>query len=951
MIGLVGLIAGAVLLLSAWHIHERRTQAIENAERNASNLARTLEEHAARAFGETDLVLRSIADDVRTHPFDEARLHALLREKYAALPQVRTMLIFNIDGELVADSVAFPHRRGNSGDREFFLVHKQSSAAGLHIGEPFQNRLNRAWTIAVTRRLESADGTFAGIVSASIEIAYFNGFYRSIDIGPHGTIQLFRDDGIMLMREPFIEKAIGLNVGQNNMFRNLIPAATTGTFQVKTLVDGVERLLAYRKLTRFPLVVLVGLAHEDTLARWREETRQITTLAFGTVLLIALLAFLLIRQFRNLQVMARQLELSERRFRDFAGAASDWLWEMGPDLRFTFISDRIKTLLGTDPREIVGKTREDLVGQVEDREAYERHLEDLRNHRPFRNFTYTRRRSGGTIRQLRVSGMPIFDEHGAFLGYRGIGSDVTNEVEAARAAHKAEEDYRALFENAPIGIYRSSVDGRQLRANPALVRLNGYASEAELLSSVRDIATEWYVDPNRRAEFKRLLERDGQVVEFESEIYRHKGRERIWISEDAKLVRDANGAPSYYEGTVRDITAQRQALRLAEERRRIIETVIEAVPARIVVKDRDLRYTLVNRRQAAWQGRRPEEVVGKTLAEIRGEAFAVPFHESEAKMFETGRTQLPFEETLVDAHGNSATTMTSKVPILDENGRVAYIVVIAIDITERKQIEIDLLKAKTEAEHANRAKSEFLANMSHELRTPLNAIIGFSEIIRDQLLGQEAADKYADYAGDIHRSGQHLLDVINDILDMSKIEAGHYELADENIDPAAVVEACLTMVHGRASAGQVDIRNLIDADAPIVCGDRRAFKQVILNLLSNAVKFTRPGGKVTISTEIERGGSFALSIADTGIGISAKDIERIFEPFQQADPNITREFDGTGLGLSISRRLMELHGGQLSLNSEVAVGTVATVRFPASRVTTKDAEQDQGFLDQAQIAD
>ena len=233
---------------------------------------------------------------------------------------------------------------------------------------------------------------------------------------------------------------------------------------------------------------------------------------------------------------------------------------------------------------------------------------------------------------------------------------------------------------------------------------------------------------------------------------------------------------------------------------------------------------------------------------------------------------------------------------------------------------------KTRAESANRSKSEFLANMSHELRTPLNAIIGFSEIMTSEFFGPLGAAKYSEYASDIRKSGQFLLDVINDILDMSKIEAGRTELELATVNLASVVDEVMRLIGPRAAESGItvkqDLRKVEDFTA-----DRRALKQVIINLMSNAVKFTPEGGSITLRADMDAK-MVRLTISDTGIGIPQRDIEKLGRPFEQVENQFTKSRGGSGLGLAISRSLVELHGGSLSIESVVGKGTTVKVEFP-----------------------
>jgi signal transduction histidine kinase len=256
------------------------------------------------------------------------------------------------------------------------------------------------------------------------------------------------------------------------------------------------------------------------------------------------------------------------------------------------------------------------------------------------------------------------------------------------------------------------------------------------------------------------------------------------------------------------------------------------------------------------------------------------------------------------------------------------------DITDLMEHEAALRRAKDEAEEANRAKSEFLAMMSHELRTPLNAIIGFSDVMRKQTFG-EIAPRYQVYAKDIHESGQHLLRVISDILDMSKLDAGKAELAEGACDVAETIKRCRRLIVERAERGGVNLMAWFPPDLPGLWADEVKLRQIILNLLSNAVKFTASGGQVTVTARDlgpdEATGGLVIEVADNGIGMASKDIPVALTPFRQLDNQFGRKYEGMGLGLPVCKTLIELHGGMLELKSEVDAGTIATIRFPAYR--------------------
>ena len=255
------------------------------------------------------------------------------------------------------------------------------------------------------------------------------------------------------------------------------------------------------------------------------------------------------------------------------------------------------------------------------------------------------------------------------------------------------------------------------------------------------------------------------------------------------------------------------------------------------------------------------------------------------------------------------------------------IVAVTRDVSDRKAQEAELTRTCDEAESASRAKTQFLANMSHELRTPLNAVIGFSEILNRELFGALGEARYRDYARLIHESGEHLLNVVNDILDISKIEAGKFKIVKEPFEVASLVKSCCELM--RHTAEQRSLSLIVDVapGIPELPADKRACKQMLLNVISNAIKFTDPGGWVRVSARVE-GESVELAVADNGIGIAEADLPKLGNPFVQANNSYDRSYDGAGLGLSVVKGLARLHGGQLELASTLGQGTTAAILLP-----------------------
>ncbi|MBV8976971.1 MAG: PAS domain S-box protein [Alphaproteobacteria bacterium] len=275
-------------------------------------------------------------------------------------------------------------------------------------------------------------------------------------------------------------------------------------------------------------------------------------------------------------------------------------------------------------------------------------------------------------------------------------------------------------------------------------------------------------------------------------------------------------------------------------------------------------------------------------------------------------------------------------PAAAQASKAADIVAVTRDISERKNHERALIEARDLAEQANRAKSSFLANMSHELRTPLNAILGFSEVMTHEMFGPVGSPRYLEYSRLIHESGAHLLELINGILDMSKIEAGKFELSEEIFDLEEAAQSCMRFVRQPAERGGIALKLAIAPAARTIFADKRAIKQVLVNLLSNGVKFTPRGGEVRITAALDSRG-IELAVSDSGVGIARKDLDRLGRPFEQVEGEHVRAKEGTGLGLALVKALAAMHGGEATIESALGVGTTVRVRLPYAAVDDSGA--------------
>ncbi|MPY76388.1 MAG: PAS domain S-box protein [Alphaproteobacteria bacterium] len=356
------------------------------------------------------------------------------------------------------------------------------------------------------------------------------------------------------------------------------------------------------------------------------------------------------------------------------------------------------------------------------------------------------------------------------------------------------------------------------------------------------------------------------------------------------------------------------------------ELILNAAGDGIFGVDDHGRIVFANPACARMLGREAAEMIGKdadALAAAAGAGGASPI----AATLQDGETRHAAQIQLRRSDGSafSAELMVTPVYRLASNLRA---VVVFHDISNQIQAQQQLLHAKEQAETASRAKSGFLANMSHELRTPLNAIIGFSETMTKEVLGPIRNPRYREYAEHINLSGQHLLALINDLLDLSKIEAGKLELVEETVDFRALLRDCRLLLTDLAHSKNLSLGEEVDPGLTMVNCDEQKLKQVLVNLLSNAVKFTGPGGRVTVSARREAADLLYIAVTDTGIGIAPEQMAKVMTPFGQADGAHNRQHKGTGLGLSLSKALVELHGGRLTLDSVLGEGTTVSIRLP-----------------------
>ncbi len=492
------------------------------------------------------------------------------------------------------------------------------------------------------------------------------------------------------------------------------------------------------------------------------------------------------------------------------------------------------------------------------------------------------------------------------------------------------DSFGSLFDALPVGAYRSRPDGSLIRANLALARLNGFRTLAELYPAVSDIGAEWYLDPVRRADFCRRLEHDGQLTGFVSEVRRYADGERIWVSENARLLRDADGRVIAYEGTVEDISERVQALQALADSERHLRQIADHIPGMAYRVHMPLHggpggyFSFVSPGVELLYGLEPSAVMAD------GELLRLYRHPDDDERVDAEITAAVREARTAHAafrilvRGQLKWVQMSSSPVSSDDVEQVRVGVL-LDITAQHQAEA-MRRDRDRAEAARRQMTQFLSRVSHELRTPLNAILGFAQLIE---MEPDTPSLQRRWAASLLDSGRHLLELVNDVLDITGAQSGQMRVDATPVDVAQVLGEAWAMVRADADARQLRFAGVPPLGGPLqVIADRRRMLQVLVNLLNNAVKYNRPGGPVTL--DIQRAeGRVSIAVGDGGAGISTEGLARLFTPFDRLGVQ-HGSVPGTGLGLALSRQLAEAMGGSIDVASEPGVGSVFTLRLPAA---------------------
>ncbi|MEH2114444.1 PAS domain S-box protein [Nostoc sp.] len=536
-------------------------------------------------------------------------------------------------------------------------------------------------------------------------------------------------------------------------------------------------------------------------------------------------------------------------------------------------------------------------------------------------------------------------------------TDISKRKQAQEGLAKYAHEVEDLYNNAPCGYHSLDSKGRLIKVNETELQWLGYTREEMIGQPIENFLT-----PVSRLSFAQNyphFKEQGWVKDLELDMICKDGK-ILPVLISATAVKDIDENYLYSRTTLFDIHDRKQIAQALEESRKMLQTVLDTFPQRVFWKDRQSRFIGCNPAFISHSQLTANEIIGKTDFELPWAKWAHLYCADDAMVMNTRTPKLGYEEPFEGSNGEQLWLRTNKAPLTNSAGEVIGILVSHEDITERKQAEAQLRQTNEQLANTNvqlaratRLKDEFLANMSHELRTPLNAILGMSEGLQESVFGS-INERQAKAIATIERSGRHLLELINDILDLSKIESGKLELQLSDVSVRSICDTSLAFIKQMALKKHIRLHTHISENIDTIQVDDRRLRQILINLLSNAVKFTPEGGSVKLEVRLgeaegQRGrgaggaggdekeftsssssspSNLCFHITDTGIGIAAEEIGKLFQPFIQLDSSLNRQYSGTGLGLALVQQIVTLHGGTVSVSSEVGKGSCFTVRIP-----------------------
>ena len=830
-----------VFSLAAFVIFENHQDVLGKADKQAENYARVLEQDIGGFIRQIDITLHTVIEEMARHPapglMQSPAFLAFLGQQQAHIPDALGIRIADAEGRVVGSTSGDLPERQSIADRSYFKRLRDEPGAGLVISDPLFGRTSQRPIIVLARRINRADGSFAGTVHVDVAITYFLQRFSALDLGRQGNSGLWTRNTLIARYSE--ADPDGANSGKGTpspQLRTLLDSDQLNAgYRASSGIDGVSRIYRFHRIAPHELFLLVGLADEEILAEWKGNAAII----LGLVLLFSISSLV----FARLTYAGWQKREADRARLDELNTALALRNQEAEAAR-----QKVELILASAGEGVVGVDAE------------------------------------GTI-------IFINDAARDMLGWaegEGIGADL----------HALTHHHHA--------------DGRPFPAD-----------ECPIAATLRDGQT-------RRVADDCYWRRDGSplAVEYTVAALLQDGKPggAVNVFRDISVRKQNEAELAAYRHDLESLVAERSAALSDVEAR--ASHLLESSAAGLFGIDRRGLITFINPAACDLLGYTAEHVIGQSAHQLfhhsRVDGSSYPVADCPSYLsLEVGRRVRVDNEVYWHADGHAISVSYATHPMV-KNGEIIGAVTSFIDTSEQRAASEAREQALIEAEKLARIRSEFLANMSHEIRTPLNGVLGFANIgLRNSGNPEKAQASFSK----ILASGQHLLGVINDILDFSKIEAGKFVIEQTEVCLGDVIRQTCDMLAGSIEAKQLALKLDIAPDLPPVCiSDPLRIGQVLLNILSNAVKFTE-SGSVALSVAHD-GQAVFFAVSDSGIGMNDEQVGQLFTPFHQADASASRRFGGTGLGLAISKRILDLMGGAISVESRLGVGSTFRFQVP-----------------------
>ena len=981
-----------LLAVVSWnYLQMRYDYYLERAQADALDLARVLSGNISAVLQKIDVVLQATALEV-VHQRAEGTLSEQTMVPYldkiqASIPESDGLRVIAANGDVLYATGQFI-RDQNLADRDYFQQLKSHPEGGLVISKPLLGRIVARRGIMVARRVNDPDGSFAGIVYAPIQSEKLAEMFKIVSMRENSAVTLLNADYQVIARYPATdfrgESTISRTEERASLHEIFSSGQAESVYDDASGFDGISRVQGFVRIAHFPELALgVGIAKSNIIADWRSPLRAMLAWAACVSLLILTCAAILWRAWYRRQTYLLKLARQEARLRVFAEVSADWFWELDDRYRFNWLSIGMEDLSGLLPESLIGKNFRDIPQSELRRDERVDLGAILDRHENFKDQILPMLDDDGKTRYLSLSGTPVNDATGNFVGYMGSSRDVTDRVYAEQALKDSEARFRSLYNGMTEGValHRivrddsgKPIDYVILDTNPAYENNTGLPRQ----SVVGRPASSVYGNVAYLDEFSQVAT-SGQPTRFETH-YDPMGK--------TFAISVISFAPEQFATIFEDISARKKSEQEQARLNRALQLLSECNLALVQIRDETQLFNDVCRLLVetggyamAWVGF-AEDDAGKHVRPYARSGYEKGYLDSVEISWDESReagrgpvgtaircgttqtiqnvltngTMAPWREQAMRRGYHACIA----IPLIIAGKPRGVLSIYAIEADAFGSEEVRLLEKlavnlklgiqtlhtqsqREAAESANRAKSAFLANMSHELRTPLNAITGMAHLMRRAGVTPEQGGRL----DKIEAAGKHLLEIINAVLDLSRIEAGKLSLESTELNIGALVDNVVSMVEELATAKHLPIVTRLEAPGYRLLGDPTRVQQALLNYVANAVKFT-DSGQITIGIRTESDDQQSVlvrfEVEDTGIGIAADALPRLFTPFEQADNSTIREYGGTGLGLTITRKLAEKMGGSAGVESTPGSGSTFwfTARFEkatemVSPVLTSDA--------------